>query len=132
MVLDGRSVRMVGLWVVTVFALGACGPTQSTIRINEAEVALEKASLVDAATKAPYEFFNASEHLHKAKEEWGFSDFEAAINYAELSKEFAEKASIKAKGGDIGLKRAAPEKSRVPGVSPKGGDADADELDKIK
>jgi len=123
---------VVGVWAVLALSLtlAACGPTQSTIRINEAEVALEKATLVDAQAKAPYEYFNASEHLHKAKEEWGFSDFEAAINYAELSKEFAEKATIKAKGGDIDLKKATPKKGSVPGVT--GTDADADELDRIK
>lgn len=78
--------------------LSACGPTQSTILINEAEVAFEKADLNKGAEKAPYEYFSAKEYLQKAKEEWGYSDFEAALDYAILSRKFAEEAVRKAKG----------------------------------
>ena len=80
--------------------LSACGPTQSTIRINEAEVAFEKAQLNKASEAAPYEYHSARLYLHKAKEEWGYSDFEAALDYATRSKEMAEMATRMAKGED--------------------------------
>jgi hypothetical protein len=69
---------------------------QSTITINEAEVAFEKAKLKDAEAIAPYEYFSAKEYLYKAKEEWGYSDFEAALDYSELAYQFAEEAYKKA------------------------------------
>ena len=76
----------------------ACGPTQSTILINESEVALEKARLVDAEDRAPFEYFSASSYLHKAKEEWGYSNFEKSSEFAILAKKFSEEALRKAKG----------------------------------
>ncbi len=121
--------RLLGALAVSMIvgAVG-CGPTQSTIRINEAEVALEKARLNEAVEKAPYEFFSAKEFLHKAKEEWGFSDFEASLNYAELSRDFAEKATIKAKGGEVKIGDADGAKKTVPGA-PLQKDKEADILE---
>jgi hypothetical protein len=93
------------LWPLASLALAVlcgCGPAQSTIMINEAEVAFEKARLNDGATKSPYEFYSAQEYLHKAKEEWGYSDFEAALDYAALARKFSEEAIKRAKGKDLG------------------------------
>lgn len=133
------------LALVMALVLTGCGPTQSTIRINEAEVALEKARLNEAEAKAPYEFFGASTYLHKAKEEWGFSDFEAALDYAARAKALAELATIKAKGGDVdldGVKEAKPKEGAapmptgrpaLPGAKPKiSTDPDADALEGLK
>ncbi|MEO1271794.1 MAG: DUF4398 domain-containing protein [Myxococcota bacterium] len=87
------------LWLAMVLvALIGCGPTQSTILINESEVALEKATLVDAEDKAPFEYYSASQYLHKAKEEWGYSNFEKSAEFAILAKKFSEEALRKAKG----------------------------------
>lgn len=91
-VLGLALVGLAAAWLV------GCGPTQSTIQINEAEVAFEKARLNDAQTKAPYEFYSAQEYLYKAKEEWGYSDFEASLDYATLARKFAEEATKKSKG----------------------------------
>ena len=99
------------LWLAAVITVAvalaagafACGPTQSTILINEAEVAFEKARLNEAEKKAPYEYHSAGEYLHKAKEEWGYSDFEAALDYAALSKQFSEEAIKKVKGTSDGM-----------------------------
>lgn len=131
--------------------LSACGPTQSTIRINEAEVAFEKAQLTKADEAAPYEYHSARLYLHKAKEEWGYSDFEAALDYATRSKEMAEKATRMAKGEEPGPNDAdrpstAPTRVTTPpdrkGTSPlspgrvkpkaTGDDPDADALEGIR
>ena len=82
----------------------ACGPAQSTVVINEAEVALERAMLAGAEKKAPYEYYSATEYLEKAKEEWAYSDFEAALDYAALSKQFSEEAKKKVEGVSEGFK----------------------------
>jgi hypothetical protein len=74
----------------------ACGPIKSTQRIGQAEVALERARVVEAYKKAPYEFFSARYDVHKAKEEWGYSDFEASFDYADDAKDAAESAIRKA------------------------------------
>ena len=41
---------------------------------------------------APYEYYSAVEYLTKAREEVGYSDYEAAIEYARQSRIFARKA----------------------------------------
>ncbi|QDG51748.1 DUF4398 domain-containing protein [Persicimonas caeni] len=84
------------LVLVTVLLVG-CGPVQSTQRISEAEVDFERARVVEAHEKAPYEYFSAKYYLHKAKEEWGYSDFEAAYDYARKAKQAARAAILKAK-----------------------------------
>jgi hypothetical protein len=98
-----RALKGIALGLAAAATLSACGPTQSTIMINEAEVAFEKASLNDAARKSPYEYYSAQEYLYKAKEEWGYSDFEAALDYATLARDFSEEAVKRAKG-----KKATP------------------------
>ncbi len=103
--------------------LSACGPVQSTITINEAEVAFEKATLTEANVKAPYEFYSAQEYLHKAKEEWGYSDFEAALDYADLARKFSEEAVKKAKGKPSNVAPAGITPSAVTpsAIAPKAG-----------
>ncbi|MCK9461808.1 MAG: DUF4398 domain-containing protein [Proteobacteria bacterium] len=41
---------------------------------------------------APYEYYSAVEFLHKAREEVGYSDYEAAIEYAREARSFARSA----------------------------------------
>jgi hypothetical protein len=41
---------------------------------------------------APYEYYSAIEYLEKAREEVGYSDYEAAVEYARSSRDFAQKA----------------------------------------
>lgn len=77
--------------------LTACGPVSSTAELNEAEGELERARIAEAHLKAPYEYYSAKEYLHKAKEEWGYSDFEASKDYASECKRNARAAQIKAK-----------------------------------
>ena len=95
--------RLVKRMLVSALLVGAsamvigCGPVQSTQRISQAEVAFERARVVEAHKKAPYEYKSAQYYLHKAKEEWGYSDFEAAYDYATEAKSAAEAARLKAK-----------------------------------
>lgn len=95
--------RLIKRALVALVFLGAaaaatgCGPVQSTQRISQAEVAFERARVVEAHEKAPYEYKSAQYYLHKAKEEWGYSDFEAAYDYATEAKSAAEAARLKAK-----------------------------------
>lgn len=74
-----------------------CGPIQSTQRISEAEVAFERARVANAEANAPYEFWSAHHYLYKAKEEWGYSDFEASYDYATQARRAAEAALLKAR-----------------------------------
>lgn len=92
----GRCFATLG-GILMILTTVACGPVQSTALISEAEVAVEKAATVKADSYAPYEYYSAREYLYKAKEEWGFADFEAAMDYATLSKKFAEEALKKTK-----------------------------------
>jgi hypothetical protein len=98
-----RRTRLIKRALLAFIFLGAaaaatgCGPVQSTQRISQAEVAFERARVVEAHEKAPYEYKSAQYYLHKAKEEWGYSDFEAAYDYATEAKSAAEAARLKAK-----------------------------------
>ena len=83
--------------VAVALLMSGCGPVQSTQRIGEAEVAFERARVVEAHQKAPYEYYSANHYLHKSKEEWGYSDFEASYDYATDAKRAAEAAILKAK-----------------------------------
>lgn len=83
---------------LTAIAISAgCGPIQSTSRISDAEVSMERARVAEAETRAPYEFYSAYHYLYKAKEEWGYSDFEAAYDYATLARRAADDALRKSK-----------------------------------
>lgn len=88
-----RAAALVSLAVSAV----ACGPIQSTTRLGEASVALERARVVEADKKAPYEYYSARFYLYKAEEEWSYSDFNAALDYATDAKRAAEAAILKAK-----------------------------------
>lgn len=95
-----RMPRLMAALLVAALAVSSligCGPIRSTSRIGKAEVAYERARVADGYKKAPYEFYSARYYLHKAKEEWGYSDFEAAYDYATEAKRAAESAVRKSK-----------------------------------
>jgi hypothetical protein len=87
---------LIALMAVVIVATG-CGPIQSTQRISEAEVAFERARVAEAMVRAPYEYWSAHHYLYKAKEEWGYSDFEAAYDYATQARRAAEAALLKSR-----------------------------------
>lgn len=115
----GRMLAIVGLLL-----LGGCGPVTSTTRISEATVAIEAARVVDADRFAVYEFVRAVEHLKKAREEEGFSDFQAAINLALEAREFAEKARARALASP---ERGSEAPAAAPAPGPLGSPSEADE-----
>ena len=76
---------------------GCFGPITSTKKIMDAETAVERSRVADAHERAPYEYHMAEELLRKAKEEWGYSDFQAADRYAAEARRQAERSLTKAK-----------------------------------
>lgn len=91
--LGAGSVLLCALAVI----FSGCGPVQSTQRIHQAEIQFEKARVAGAHEKAPYEYYTAQNYLYKSKEEWGYSDFEASVDYARKAFEEADAAILKAK-----------------------------------
>lgn len=83
--------------IMLLTTVAACGPTQSTMRLSEASIALERARVTEADRKAPYEYYSARFYLHKAEEEWSYSDFQKSFDYATKAKRAAETAILKAK-----------------------------------
>lgn len=79
------------LSLVGLVTLG-CGPVESTMIIVEADTALHNAKTADAQNQSPYEYVAAEQYLHKAREMWGTSDFEYAIDYATKARDLSLKA----------------------------------------
>lgn len=80
--------------VVTVAGLVAagCGPISGITHIVRARIDVDLAQAAGADKHAPYELEAARLYLQKAKEEYGYSDFVAADDYAIQSAQFAQKA----------------------------------------
>lgn len=72
--------------------LSGCGPVESTVGISDAEAELQRAETHDADVYSPYEYYRAEHFLYKAKEEWGYSNFEAARDYATVAQRAARAA----------------------------------------
>jgi len=81
--------------------IAACGPIKSTMAIVEVEKKLVEAEKLEASDKvaSAYYYWAAREYLRKSKEEHGYSDFTASEEFANKSKELADKAIVKAKTG---------------------------------
>ncbi len=93
------------LGVGLTFFLEGCGPVESTHIIIKADTALHNAKTAGAPeSKEPeaiYHYTAAKEYLHKAREEWGTSDFEYSIDFARKALLHASAAREKAmKSGD--------------------------------
>jgi hypothetical protein len=58
-----------------------------------------KVGIGEPTCDAPFEYYSAIEYQHKAREEVGYSDYEAAIRFAREARKFARTAR------DISLKR---------------------------
>lgn len=90
----GRARLLPALAVLAVFA--ACGPTESTAVIIDADVELEAARAAGASKTAPYEYTAAEAYLHKAREEAGYADYQPAVTFARKARDFAKAAKAKA------------------------------------
>ena len=86
------------------FAAG-CGNTIYAIQVNSSSAKLEEARELGAEQYAPYEFWFAQEHLDKAQSEAAEADYSDAINLAEVSEEYADKAIQLAKNAHRGAGR---------------------------
>ncbi|HEY0468558.1 MAG TPA: DUF4398 domain-containing protein [Polyangiaceae bacterium] len=73
-------------------ALVSCGNTLYAIQANSAAGKLEQARELGAEQSAPYEYFYAKEHLQKAQTEAAEADYSDAVDLAEASVEYADKA----------------------------------------
>ena len=98
--------------VLCLLVVGGCGPVEYlnvVTRRAAGEVAAAKAA--GAEKYAPYEYTTATEYLHKAREEEGYADHQAAVRMGQK----AEDMAIKAK--QIALTQAG---SAPTGPSPSG------------
>jgi sulfur transfer complex TusBCD TusB component (DsrH family) len=73
-------------------AMAGCGNTLYAIQANSASSKLEEAHELGAEQYAPYEYFYAKEHLQKARSEAAEADYGDAVDLAETSEEYADKA----------------------------------------
>jgi hypothetical protein len=91
------------VWAFVLAAsVGACGPIEYVNTVTRgADSAVEAARAANAAKYSPYWWTRAMEYLHKAREEAGYADFQAANRFGRL----AEEAAIKAR--EEALRRAA-------------------------
>lgn len=77
--------------VVGLASLG-CGNTLYFFQVNSAASKVEQARELGAEELAAYEYWVAYTHLTKAQEEAAEADYSDAINFAEVSEEYADKA----------------------------------------
>ena len=82
--------------VAAVSLLAACGPVKSTSNLLDAEVQIQAARTAGAEKLAPYEWTAANLYLHKAREEVGYSDYQAGVDFAVKASRFANEAREKA------------------------------------
>ena len=108
------------LCMICAGGVGGCGPISATTAVAEATVAIENARAVEAERYAVYEFVRAVEHLKKAKEEEGFSDFQGAIDLADMARGLAEAAKARALSSPS---RGVPDTSDAPDDVPLSGPA---------
>jgi hypothetical protein len=127
----GHRVAAGRLLVLSILAASAaaCGPTKSTAVIMDADVQLTAAKTAGAEKLAPYDYTAASQYLHKAREEQGYSDYEEAIDFAEKARSHAtvakQKAMVAKNNGAVPLGSPtvlplppAPEQEPVPASNP--------------
>ena len=106
--------RTAGFALVIIFfgAVGAfgaaCGPVESTSIQWQVESRLRRAESLGAAKAAPYELTAAQRFLHKGKEEAGYADFEAAIDYFHKARLLAKQAEEKAEAAQKMTPAPAP------------------------
>lgn len=82
--------------LLTATLSAACGPVTATTTIADAVVSIEAARSASADRYAVYELTRAEYTLRKAREEEGFSDYQAAIDFARAAREFGDRARVRA------------------------------------
>ena len=94
-------------------ALAGCGPLRSTAHLLDADVQIQAARTAGAEKLAPYEWTAANLYILKAREEVGYSDFQAGVDFAEKASRFAAQARERAMANANG-EEAAPASSPNP------------------
>ena len=87
---DSPSRRLAAILLATGTA---CGPVQyltTVTRDASSEVAAAKSAGADKY--APYEWTAANEYLHKAREEEGYADHQAAVHFGRMAFDLAKSA----------------------------------------
>jgi hypothetical protein len=84
-----------------------CGAARGTYFLVDAEQRLQ-AAREGGAPQAVYQWTMAEEHMRKAYEEWGYSDYEAAESMASLAVDWADKADEMVKSAPTPI-QTAPE-----------------------
>jgi hypothetical protein len=69
-----------------------CGNAIYAARITQASEELARAEQLGAASRAPYEYYFALEHLRKARSEATEADFGDAIELARIAYDYASRA----------------------------------------
>jgi hypothetical protein len=87
--LKGAAIAIAG---AALLATSACGGTLYAVQAGAASAKVEEAKAVGAEQLAPYEYYLAVEHMKKASEEASNADYGDAVDLAEASEEFADKA----------------------------------------
>ncbi|ADO73704.1 DUF4398 domain-containing protein [Stigmatella aurantiaca] len=77
-------------------ALAGCGPVRTTANLLDAEVQIQAARTAGAEKEAPYEWTLANLYLYKAREEVGYSDYQAGVDFAVKASKYANEAREKA------------------------------------
>jgi hypothetical protein len=83
---------LVRLVLLALLGLLGCGNTLYALRVTRASETLARAEQLDAATRAPYEYHFALEHLKKARSEAANADFGDAERLASVALEYADRA----------------------------------------
>lgn len=87
-----EKVRSFALGSSLLFTVTGCGHALYAIAANSASSKVEEARELGAEQYATYDFYLATEHLHKAQTEASEADYSDAANLAEAAEEHADKA----------------------------------------
>jgi len=86
------SLRATTLALISLLVGTGCGNALYAVRVTQASVELQRAEQLDAAHRAPYEYFFALEHLKKARTEAVEADYADAAALAETAYHYAQRA----------------------------------------
>ncbi len=82
--------------ILGLILLAACGAALATKDLISADIEVEAARTAGAEKSAPYEYFAAEAYLREARVKAGYSQYQAARDYAGKAEELAAKAKAKA------------------------------------
>ena len=107
-----RALGYLACLSISAMVIVGCGPISAHGVIRDARVAVEAAEAAGAVDGAPYEYYSALAYLKKAREEEGYSDYQAAVDLANQAKVFADTARSKAEAGGDPDQRIDPKRAK--------------------